>query len=622
MSETAKRLEALWTRAQAFDKGRVDEYTELMAFYEGQQHLLTKYKTVKPWIVDINSPYSTYAIDNRVASLMANDYIGELEPLSPDDVELIENLNNLYQNQWKELNMDNLVNESILRAAVVREAYVHVIYNSKQVSGGTNRLNNGKLEAYFLEPGSIFIDPNALKFREADFIIITERMTPNAVKAMYPRYRAPDMDVSSGNAPEDRGEYYLGNDYQTEQDSVLTKKIFYEKKGDVVKKTIMVETQVVVGTKKMEITTFPISQLRWEKKMKSPYGISLMDRLLPLQKSVNSIESAITNTALAFAAPSFVVRKDSGIDPQAVATVAGAPGVVFAVNGDPTTAIVPLLKNSIDDQMIKVKQENEQTIYKLGGVSDQFLGDIGSAGNTSGGTDTAVVRAKIIEQKFLENLESFIEDLTTVLVQYITKAFDGETRYARGEKQSNGQFDFKQFDVDPKLKDTEYTFAINLDVKTKYSKEKEKKLLMELFQFERQYDAPIKTVTVQDILKTFNVTNRQELVTRYEMLAARDSEKKSAIINQFAAISYQHQVDPQMITQGINEIIAGKETPTVEMVMQQIQQQIQQKQMAQEQAQTALDSRGASGQPQAQQPQLSPEDQAQQIVQQSGLPQI
>jgi hypothetical protein len=106
------------------------------------------------------------------------------------------------------------------------------------------------------------------------------------------------------------------------------------------------------------------------------------------------------------------------------------------------------------------------------------------------------------------------------------------------------------------------------------------------------------------------------------MLAARDSEKKSAIINQFAAISYQHQVDPQMITQGINEIIAGKETPTVEMVMQQIQQQIQQKQMAQEQAQTALDSRGASGQPQAQQPQLSPEDQAQQIVQQSGLPQI
>ena len=83
MSATSTRLTALWDKAQAFDKGRIDEYTELMAFYEGQQHLLSAYKTAKPWVVNINSPYATYAIDNRVSSLMANDYIGELEPLSP-----------------------------------------------------------------------------------------------------------------------------------------------------------------------------------------------------------------------------------------------------------------------------------------------------------------------------------------------------------------------------------------------------------------------------------------------------------------------------------------------------------------------------------------------------------
>ena len=41
-----------------------------------------------------------------------------------------------------------------------------------------------------------------------------------------------------------------------------------------------------------------------------------MDRLLPLQKSVNSIESAITNVALQFAAPSFVLDKTKGVNPE------------------------------------------------------------------------------------------------------------------------------------------------------------------------------------------------------------------------------------------------------------------------------------------------------------------
>jgi len=640
MSATSKRLTALWDKAQAFDKGRIDEYTELMAFYEGQQHLLTKYKTAKPWVVNINSPYATYAIDNRVSSLMANDYIGELEPLSPEDIENIQKLNDLYQNEWKEVNMDNVINESILRCAVVREAYAHVVYDSKKITGGTKRLNDGKLEAYFLEPGSMFIDPSALQFRDADFLIVTERMTPNAVKSMYPKYKMEENLAASGDAPEDRGEIYLGNDYDTEQDNVLTKKIFYEKKGDVIKKTIMVETQVVVSTKKMPISIYPIAQLRWEKKMKSPYGISLMDRLLPLQKSINSIESAITNTALSHAAPSFVVRKDSGIDPKAVATVAGAPGVVFAVNGDPSTAITPLHKNSLDSQMIEIKRENEQTIYKLAAVSDQFMGDIGSAGNTSGGTDTAVTRAKIIEQKFLENLEVFVEDLTHILVEYITKAYEGETRYSRGEKQSDNSFNFQEFEVGKDLKDMEYTFAINLDVKTKFSKEKEKKLLMELFQFERQYDAPIKTVTVQDILKTFDVSNRQEFVTRYETLANRDSEKKSAIINQFTAMAHEYQIDPKMVTAGINEIIAGKETKIVEQVMQQVEQQMQQQAQEQQQAEAAVAARGQGGQPQSEaeqiiaqsgvqqgaQPQAeaqaAPQSEAEQIIAQSGVGQV
>ena len=43
------------------------------------------------------------------------------------------------------------------------------------------------------------------------------------------------------------------------------------------------------------------------------------------------------------------------------------------------------------------KQELERSIYKLAGVSDQFLGSMGTVGNTSTGADLAMQRAKTIE---------------------------------------------------------------------------------------------------------------------------------------------------------------------------------------------------------------------------------
>ena len=124
-------------------------------------------------------------------------------------------------------------------------------------------------------------------------------------------------NYSSAFSPQDRGELSIDGNYTSEQQDILTKMTFYERTKKGILRTILIENKIIVKSKLIPIKDYPIAQLRWERRQKSPYGISLMDRLLPLQKSVNSIESAITNTALAFAAPSFVVRRDSGVDPKA-----------------------------------------------------------------------------------------------------------------------------------------------------------------------------------------------------------------------------------------------------------------------------------------------------------------
>ncbi len=598
MAKEEQRLIGLFRAARDFHPDRFDDYEELMAFYEGDQDELTMFKNDKPWVVSMNTPYSSLAIDTRVASLQASDYMGKISPLSPDDVDNIYKLDQLYQNEWEIMQMDDKISDAIHRSAVVRESYIHVIYNPDKLKGGTNRLQKGALEAYFLDPGSVLIDPRALDMKNADYIIVTERLTPNQAKEMYGIVRKDDAP-SHVFSPYERGEVYLGNDYDTEQGDVLTKMTFYERKEGSIVKTCMVDGEIVTPQTELEIPVYPIAQLRWEKRAESPYGISLMDRLLPEQKAINSIESAVVNSALSFVAPQFVVRKDSGLDPKLVAKYNGAPGVVYVSNGDPTNAIVPLVAPKIDPQIIEIKREYEITIDKIASRTAEFMGNFGTSGNTAGGTQQAVARSTIIEQRFLRNMETFVQDLTEIIIHYIVKAYKGKTVYTRSEQMANGQFNFGEIEVLPNFEELEYSFTLDLEVKTQYSKERERQLILELFQFERQYDAPVKAITVKDILKVYDVSNREELVDRYDKLVTQDEMTKAKLIQEFVEVAKQlQQINPEMITQGIQEIMAGGETPTVDQILEQVEaqqqemeqglQRVQQQEM--EQTQKTLES--------------------------------
>jgi hypothetical protein len=605
MAKEEQRLIGLFRAARDYHPTRFEDYEELMAFYEGDQDELTMFKNEKPWVVSMNTPHSSLAIDTRVASLQASDYMGKITPLSPDDVENIDKLDKLYKNEWEIMQMDDKISDAIHRAAIVREAYIHVVYNPDKIKGGTNRLQKGALEAYFLDPGSVLIDPRALDMKDADYIVVTERLTPQQAKQMYGIVRKDDAP-SNVFSPYERGEVYLGNDYDTEQGDVLTKMTFYEKEDGKIVKTCMVDGEIVTEKTELEIPVYPIAQLRWEKRAESPYGISLMDRLLPEQKAINSIESAVVNSALAFVAPQFVVRKDSGLDPKLVAKYNGAPGVVYVSNGDPTNAIVPLVAPKIDPQIIEIKREYEVTIDKISSRTNEFLGQLGTAGNTAAGAQQAVTRATVIEQRFLRNMEVFVQDLTEIIIHYIVKAYKGKTIYTRGEEMANGQFEFGEIEVGKNLEDLDYAFTIDLEIKTQFSRERERGLMLELFQFERQYDAPVKTITVKDILKAYDVSNREELVQRYDQLITRDEETKAQLIQQFTQISAEAQVEPEAVAQGIREILAGKETPTVDQIISQVEQQ--REEMANMQQQLQQDEM------QSAQQDLQMQDEMQQVV--------
>src|SRR5690606_27261034 len=108
-----------------------------------------------------------------------------------------------------------------------------------------------------------------------DYIAVTERVTRDYIERKYRNFHFDEP--SEDQSAEDRGEIYAGNDYTTSQDEdVYTKIIIYERVDDGIEKTVLINDIIVEETELMEIKCFPIAQLRWKKKLKSPYGIGLM----------------------------------------------------------------------------------------------------------------------------------------------------------------------------------------------------------------------------------------------------------------------------------------------------------------------------------------------------------
>ena len=585
--QKAKPYVEMYTKAYNFNQERFEAYAELMAFFQGNQHLLKKYKTERPWVVNMNTPYATASIENRVASLLVSDYEGDLMPLAPEDIEVVTALDSAYKREWERMDIDEIIRRSVELSSVVREAYCHIYVDDKKIHGGRYSKRVGALCAEIIEPSCVLIDPSGRDFKKARYLIIMGRISKKEALETYPKLKSLSLQASN-YIPSQRGEIYYDNDYTTEQEDVFTVWNVYVKEDGKIKKIKLINS-IIVKESEINITRFPIAQLRWKKAAQSCYGISLMDQLLSLQKAICAIESAITNTAIAYAAPSMMVSKGSGVDPKMVAKANGAPGVVYSVNGNLDNALRPVVPPKIQDEILSIKQDFEAKIKEISGNTNQFLGNIGTAANTAGGAQVAVERAKIIETNIINNLEEYVEDIVNIIVEFMMKLYpNSELTYNRG-KNGEGIYEFDRIKMPSKkeLKDLEYTFYVELNKKSQYSKEQQRQNLMDLFQFERQYDTAVKTVTVADIIRNSDIENKDEIISRYNDLTKQDAETKADTIDRIVTVGNQMGISQDLITQSIAEIIAGNDdTPATDQVMQMIEQgfqnQMQQAQQAQQ----------------------------------------
>jgi hypothetical protein len=184
--EKGRKLVAKIRKAQRAVPNRGYEHKELMAFYEGKQYDLSRYKVSRPWVVRMRTPYASTAVDIRVSSLIADDYRGEIIPMAPEDEEAIRSLKDFFHDEWERLNMDTKIDEAIKASAIVREGYIHVVWNEDTLGKGSTA-RDGFIETYVIEqPSSIYIDPTALCLKDARYVAVANRKSKEEVIELYP----------------------------------------------------------------------------------------------------------------------------------------------------------------------------------------------------------------------------------------------------------------------------------------------------------------------------------------------------------------------------------------------------------------------------------------------------
>lgn len=582
----ARRIIDRKVKAEQSSVGRESNAKNNMALYEGKQYSGDGLRGTSPWVVKMSTPYASVAIDTRVSSLISDDYHGELFPISKDDEDDIIALNALIQQEFNRDNLNRKINKAVATSAVVGEGYLHVRWNTKDVKRKFSDGRKGYLETYEIEnTTSVLPDPQSNNLKDGQWVIVKNLVSKDEIKRDYPEFYEDWVVAAREAHRQETGEVYdrLNTNPEIGKSGMVDKLTHYEKRNGKIIQHIVVNDYLVDTKELSGLRDFPIVQMRWKREKSSPFGISLMDDIGDLQRAINAIETAVTNVSITYAVPSYALRKGSGVNPAVFARSIGVPGAVITVNGNIDEAIKPLPFPKLDSSILGSKEDYKMAIDNIAGITNPFLGSVGTAGNTAEGTNQTIERAKVIEKIVLANIEEFVEDLTEVIIQFVTAMYSGNTLQTMIRGTQNEMVS-EEITLSDEVVDKGYNFYINLSARTSYSKGRELEKLDLMWQQQNQYDDAYKLITQKDLIMAHDMENKDVYVNRFENMRKLESEETAQMLTEMITLATQYQIPPEILNPAISEMILMKrETPALDALGEAIQQaQAEQAQMKQE----------------------------------------
>lgn len=540
---------------------RDSEYINNMAHYEGLHWNLAENKVDSPFLLRSDINHLKSAVDIRLGSLCSEKYWGELKPLSPNDVEHIEDLNVLYKNEWNRLNADDYVEYVMKYGAICDNGYVFINYDPSKIVGGTGVKREGAITLKQLETSNVYLDPTATNIDECEYIVVKSKKSRMWIKKNKPQWLKifEDLNIKPGNvSSNENGDIFVGRDYskassnQYELDTMYRKEVLEadvevtDDDGNVVgmdkvnriqiKEYFFVGKHLIDINEKYPFDEFPVIPFQWEPEPQSPYGIPLLRGLTVPQKVANLIESAANNIAMHYTVPTWLVSEDSGIDIQKFAKLSNALGMAWKVSGDVSRAVKQMDPPQINADLIGIKDSFVQNIKTYAGVSDTYIGNIGTAGSTAEGTNSAINRATVVDNSVIKQIEKFVEKLSRMIVRFMTRYYKDKEIYIRDTEKDSNKYEFKTIKVSEDFENIHYEFYVDLASRSKTDKNRQYNLMKDLYTIQNQYKEDKKIINVADLVKAANLDNYNEMYKRFSDMSEEAFAEKADLIVQIMSI--------------------------------------------------------------------------------------
>lgn len=557
-----KELQKLVQDAVDFRSSQRDaEYINNMAHYEGLQWNLAENKVDSPFLLRSDINHLKSAVDIRLGSLCSEKYWGELKPLSPNDVQHIEDLNVLYKNEWNRLNADDYVEYVMKYGAICDNGYVFINYDPSKIVGGTGVKREGAITLEQLETSNVYLDPTATNIDDCEYIVVKSKKSRMWIKKNKPQWLKifEDLNIKPGNvSSNENGDIFVGRDYgkasgnQYELDTMYRKEVLEadvevtDDDGNVIgtdkvsriqiKEYFFVDKHLIDINENYPFDEFPVIPFQWEPEPQSPYGIPLLRGLTVPQKVANLIESAANNIAMHYTVPTWLVSEESGIDIQKFAKLSNALGMAWKVSGDVSRAVKQMDPPQINADLIGIKDSFVQNIKTYAGVSDTYIGNIGTAGSTAEGTNSAINRATVVDNSVIKQIEKFVEKLSRMIVKFMTRYYKDKDIYIRDTATDSNKYEFKTVKVSEDFENIHYEFYVDLASRSKTDKNRQYNLMKDLYTIQNQYKEDKKIINVADLVKAANLDNYNEMYKRFSDMSEEAFAEKADLIVQIMSI--------------------------------------------------------------------------------------
>lgn len=378
--------------------------------------------------------YLEYIEKGIVNSVYSGNYVANVLPRDYKDNNMALGLNSFINYQWDKLKMKGHYPKLGKNAVLYNFAGIQVGWNADLIGGSTSRREQGAVEAKFLPPEQLFLDPSMKDYlagralfisrKVSLFDLLAEPQLRKGAQAYKEKLSVGGKFVPAAGDNAEAGDIHGEADVTTEYSrSVALLEGFYkyvDEEGNWRIDHIFIADKTFILHVKEDIQpkTFPVRILYGEEPDSDPYGVSVSRKVLANIVAINMIESIESTHLYATQNRTKLVNVKSGINYRSFAKYGNTPHIAFPVNGDPTQVVRYVDVQPLPDTS-RLLDRLENKIFLMTGVDARYTGrDTGSV-QTTGGMDLQQQRVMSMSDNLrIVGLENFVEDLTELFIDY------------------------------------------------------------------------------------------------------------------------------------------------------------------------------------------------------------